>query len=553
MDIVCKPIDTLEELFETIKNPPQWINRINQLTQPPPFVIKNTFYDCHVSENDYEPKTRITRNETPKTLICHDMKGGYLCDKFIDGCHEGNGFTFHRWAQTDIFCYFSHHFVTIPPLQWINLAHKNGTLVLGTIITEHEKGKEICKKIFNDFEVAKKFADALIEVCVIYKFDGWLLNFENQISCPKILLQFVEYLSFKIHREIPSSQIIWYDSVLYNGKLSWQNELNENNRCFFDCCDGIFLNYFWNEEKIAKTQIQAGDRRFDVYVGIDIWGRGTYGGGQFQAYKAADIIQQFGLSTAIFAHGWVHEKTIEIPEHDFLNRYYSRDSLFWKLLWPYLYTKPIQQPFTTFFKTGVNSNCYDLNSQQIQPTYFPAHALTIETMHLTVAREVCRCVQERLISDERMLLISSHHLHEKNVIHRLFSMNLKLKINTVIDIYTYRVEDHFTDFAIVLLMVDEENKKVKCVANSKTITTFERKISRISNIIKPEIYYKNKDEEFDENRQEDRNENRTNEGVKQYDRRRFVFTYPEHELLEVGIKLLDGSYLYLSGFSIQTN
>ena len=44
------------------------------------------------------------------------MMGGYLEDRFLAGC-EGAGaeYTFRHWALVDVWVYFSHHFVTIPP------------------------------------------------------------------------------------------------------------------------------------------------------------------------------------------------------------------------------------------------------------------------------------------------------------------------------------------------------------------------------------------------------------------------------------------------------
>lgn len=76
-----------------------------------------------------------------------------------------------------------------------------------------------------------KFADALIHLAYFYKFEGWLLNVENEINEADItkLTFFVQYLTENIHKKIENSEIIWYDSVINNGKLSWQNELNEKN------------------------------------------------------------------------------------------------------------------------------------------------------------------------------------------------------------------------------------------------------------------------------------------------------------------------------------
>lgn len=50
-------------------------------------------------------------------------------------------------------------------------------------------------------------------------------------------------------------------------------------------CDGIFLNYVWTEKHLINTTEMAKCRNFDVYVGIDVFGRNTYGGGMFNCYK----------------------------------------------------------------------------------------------------------------------------------------------------------------------------------------------------------------------------------------------------------------------------
>ena len=54
-------------------------------------------------------------------------------------------------------------------------------------------------------------------------------------------------------------------------------------RSFFDACDGIFLNYTWNDDNLQTSRelaLQSG-RPYDVYVGVDVYGRGCRGGGGF--------------------------------------------------------------------------------------------------------------------------------------------------------------------------------------------------------------------------------------------------------------------------------
>ena len=44
------------------------------------------------------------------------------------------------------------------------------------------------------------------------------------------LVKFVTHLTDKIHTEVTDSIVIWFDSVICNGKLEWQNEVNDENK-----------------------------------------------------------------------------------------------------------------------------------------------------------------------------------------------------------------------------------------------------------------------------------------------------------------------------------
>lgn len=78
----------------------------------------------------------------PKLIVCHDFKGGYLP-------HEtANQITFmdsasldlcnlSTWQFIDVFIYFSHNRVSIPPPSWISCAKKHNTIILGSVLTEH--------------------------------------------------------------------------------------------------------------------------------------------------------------------------------------------------------------------------------------------------------------------------------------------------------------------------------------------------------------------------------------------------------------------------------
>ena len=99
--------------------------------------------------------------------------------------------------------------------------------------------------------------------------------------------------------------------------MSWQNELNSLNKPFFDLCDGIFLNYTWrcpnkdgedgevSLDNLANSisALDNDSRRTDIFVGVDVFGRGCMGGGGFECSKPLEEIRRRGLSAAIFAPG----------------------------------------------------------------------------------------------------------------------------------------------------------------------------------------------------------------------------------------------------------
>ena len=55
--------------------------------------------------------------------------------------------------------------------------------------------------------------------------------------------------------------------------------------------------------KTKQYFFPVSERCFDIYVGIDVFGRGCPGGGGFDSNKALTMIKYHSLSTAIFAPG----------------------------------------------------------------------------------------------------------------------------------------------------------------------------------------------------------------------------------------------------------
>lgn len=114
---------------------------------------------------------------------------------------------FYHWQYLEAFIYFSHHFVTLPPPTWTNVAHRHGVLSMGTIITEWDAGAKLCHRfvmehftvytcmynftdyishtctysLLSDESKVVQFAQRLVDMAEYYNFDGWLVNIENPI------------------------------------------------------------------------------------------------------------------------------------------------------------------------------------------------------------------------------------------------------------------------------------------------------------------------------------------------------------------------------------
>ncbi len=105
--VSCKPITNLKSLLTWPGN-----------TQPPNYkTIKLVT----------QKKNRNQR----QLIVCHDMRNNYLADRYFQGSKNHDEYTFYHWNIIDMFIYFSHHFITIPPESWINAAHENNTRILG--------------------------------------------------------------------------------------------------------------------------------------------------------------------------------------------------------------------------------------------------------------------------------------------------------------------------------------------------------------------------------------------------------------------------------------
>uniref|UniRef100_A0A2M4BHT1 Putative endo beta n-acetylglucosaminidase n=1 Tax=Anopheles marajoara TaxID=58244 RepID=A0A2M4BHT1_9DIPT len=432
---VCQPIRTLQELLDFEKLPVFWKNLVEPIA--PRSRSRNLGEHYQVLDFEPGPILSVANESRPQVLLCHDFKGNYLNDKYINGVQGQDqwvDYRFYNWAAIDVFCYFSHNFVTIPTLQWLNCAHKNGVKVIGTVIVEPANAP-LLKDLLQSDEFMFRVVEALVQVARACQFHGWLLNIECPLEASRVqrLCDFVRLLTERCHQEIPDSMVIWYDAITKDGQLVWQNEVNIANQQFFAACDGIFLNYAWSRKHMERTDafIQAHfpERRLQVYFGIDVFGRSKKA--KMNTDATLEEVINAPFSVALFAPGWTFESQESYAEKEQLQpdernvRFLQTNDRFWNLLWRHLYVRgPTELPLYSSFclgsgkfynrlgKTQSHQCWFNLAKQSFQPTipYTPpvefetrTDALSHWTHHFDGALDGGSCLKLRNDEQDKRL------------------------------------------------------------------------------------------------------------------------------------------------------
>ncbi|PFH50496.1 glycoside hydrolase family 85 protein [Amanita thiersii Skay4041] len=303
-----------------------------------------------------------------KVLVCHDFKGGYVenpfsisytfnfwsvIDTFVYFSHKQVSIPPAGWINAA-------HRQGVKMLGVLLFEHDGVKpdllrLLAGPSMTSRDASKEQFIT-GSSFTFSIHYAQLLADLACQRGFDGYLMNFELAIGGElhaRGVADWVSVLRSELWKKVgPHAEVIWYDSLTIKGNVRYQNRLNDLNRPFFLSSTGFFSNYRvstwiyrayhhetqqnkWREsypmETIqyffsldsanmstlipsnAATAIpQPAQHVFthqDIFMGIDIWGRGTFGGGGFSTHRALEAISpnELGLSVALFAPGWTWE------------------------------------------------------------------------------------------------------------------------------------------------------------------------------------------------------------------------------------------------------
>lgn len=265
-------------------------------------------------------RTRETCDKSgSKVMVCHDFKGNYQEDEDDNPLGyfphpSGQHYYIQFPSLVDLFIYFSHNRISIPPVSWINSLHRQAIPVMGTIIFEGTDYEETDRLLDKNENGEFKYVEILSDLAKHYGFDGWLMNIESHFTTyakAQELLLFDEALKSRLHIVCPGSKLIWYDSFISGkNRTFYQNSVTEWNYDQYLTTDLFFTNYWWREEDLKKNLQNIGLQgvKQKLFVGVDVWGRGSkVGNGGFETGIAMNLLRKYSSNIALFAPAWTYE------------------------------------------------------------------------------------------------------------------------------------------------------------------------------------------------------------------------------------------------------
>lgn len=223
----------------------------------------------------------------PKVRVLYAPDGMNNLGNYLAPQSRFNLYTFTHWSQIDLFLWFAgtaQRPVNLPARPWIEAAHRNGVKVLGTVffapIAWGGAPATVERFLRRDAQEHFPAAAQLVRIARHYGFDGWLINAETDLPTGgKGTRAMIDFMAELRRMAPPGMEIHWYDAMLSDGRVDWQNALTPGNSAFLQdgtrrTADAMFLNYAWTTDGLRRSAALAerlGRSRYDLFVGADLW------------------------------------------------------------------------------------------------------------------------------------------------------------------------------------------------------------------------------------------------------------------------------------------
>ncbi len=303
------------------------------------------------------PREVSNRRYRRKLAVIHDFKGGNYTDdaywQHMNGASATACYVPQYLHRLDYFVYFSHQFLTIPPVQWVHLLHRHGVPCLGTLFTAQSTPEMgFWRTVLTCPPLRHQVTTKLARLATLIGFDGWMIDTqtslsENEAECPTLMADYVAFIAElrgKVKEANPHGLVINYDTLNAQGVKAPQGGVIAP---LANTVDAHFLHY-------ACDGIAIPEGKADVFITIDAFGRAGLPG---KSDIAASIRSSAAKdkSICIFAPGWTFEDGSTGPQSARI----QFDAEWWAQILNALDDKehiagfPISSlPFTTQFNTG---------------------------------------------------------------------------------------------------------------------------------------------------------------------------------------------------------
>ncbi|GAB3262292.1 endo-beta-N-acetylglucosaminidase [Kineosporia babensis] len=285
----------------------------------------NAFFESYPYNNEFSAYAFNFWQYTDYYAAWHGMASEGVPEEFYDPTLD--------WKEK----WFEFGMLNLPNSAYTNAAHKNGVKSLGGIFfSENDRGTQTYTELLQqDADGGYPVAEKLVELAQWYGFDGYFINQEEPKVAPADIPRYKQFL--KVIKDA-GLYIQFYDSVHNTtGDRVYQNAFNSLNSPFVrdpelgDVSDSMFLNYWWNKNRLSSSAEHAKslglDPRKSVFAGLEA---GMY---QFsQPYNLDDNLDAKGVpmnAIATLGSDFVHADMADKEDDANQWKAYDRERRWW--------------------------------------------------------------------------------------------------------------------------------------------------------------------------------------------------------------------------------
>ncbi len=237
-----------------------------------------------------DPATQINAELSTEPAISSLVASHPTSNHPSQGFRTVQQYAFPYWQYIDYFVQWGgsagEGIIVTPALPWIDAAHRNGVSILGTVffppVVYGGKMEWVREFLQKDADGNFPVADKLLEVAGHYGFEGWFINQETHGLDAADAENMQDFLKYYQNKAQGRFKIMWYDAMIDDGRIVWQEELNHHNAMYFQkggqrMSDIMFIDFGWSVTQMEdshRAALEMDRSPWELFSGIDVQSRG---------------------------------------------------------------------------------------------------------------------------------------------------------------------------------------------------------------------------------------------------------------------------------------